>query len=114
MKIIFDEKPANIPPIVWLIKALLVNSRAFIDDIIAMCVDKYPLQHITIDVNTARSFAVTKPFSIKDGINATAAPALPRDVITTDIDWDDLNPNIGFIIKWSLSPTNLLNHHIYY
>ena len=92
--------PAAKPPIVWDKIDFPVISGYFNTDIIATCVDKYPLKHIHIAVNTAMSFPLAKPFDTRLGIKPIAAPAAPKAVIGTAIHWALVNPNKGFKIKY--------------
>lgn len=98
------EIPAISPPIVWENIAWAVSSFAPMASIIATWVDKYPDQHIQIDVKTAKSFAVKRLFVARFLTSPIAAPADPRAVIGTAIDSLLVKPNRGLRIKDNFSP----------
>ena len=98
--------PAQSPPIVWLIIAFPVSSLAPRLSIIAMCVERYPLQHIQIAVKTAISFGPTRFCSTRFGTRPIAAPALPRAVIGTAIDSGFVNPKSGLMMNEIFLPSH--------
>ena len=50
--------PAHKPPTVWLRIALPVKRLHFSASIMETCVERYPLQHMQIAVNTEMSFRI--------------------------------------------------------
>ena len=73
--------PATNPPIVWARMAFEMSFLYPNESNIAVCVERNPLQHIPIAVQTAIAFPSINPSAANFGIRLKAAPTAPSEVI---------------------------------
>lgn len=76
--------PATNPPIVWARMAFEMSFLYPKESNIAVCVERNPLQHIPIAVQTAIAFPSINPSAANFGIRPKAAPTAPSEVIGKD------------------------------